>query len=181
MFNTSKEKFIDDYQNLIPQILSHQIIADTETPISTLLKISENKKYSFLLESVEGGEQRGRYSLLGCDPDLIWKINNGKVEIESLDNSININLFTKTNPLESLRELLNFSKISNIVIDIPYPVLVGYLGYPMIRYMEEINLKNPDTLKIPEAVMIRPKLVAVFDNIKDTINIMTTVYPKKKN
>ena len=50
----------------------------------------------------------------------------------------------------------------------------------MIRYMENINLRNPDTLKIPEAMMIRPKLVAVLDNIKDTINIMTTIYPKKE-
>ena len=58
-------------------------------------------------------------------------------------------------------------------------MLVGYLGYPMIQYMEKINLSNPDTLNIPEAVMIRPKIVAVFDNIKDTIDVMTAIYPEK--
>ena len=71
MTNLSKEKFINLYQKNIPQILTHKIIADIETPVSTLLKISKNERYSFLLESVEGGEQRGRYSLLGCSPDLI--------------------------------------------------------------------------------------------------------------
>ena len=77
LFN--KREFINKYNNQIPQIISKQLVADTDTPISALLKISQNQKYSFLLESVEGGEQRGRYSLLGCDPDLIWKVNNGKI------------------------------------------------------------------------------------------------------
>ena len=81
MSNISKEKFIENYIKNIPQILTHKIIADTETPVSILLKISKNEKYSFLLESVEGGDQRGRYSLLGCEPDLIWKVTNGKVNI----------------------------------------------------------------------------------------------------
>ena len=56
MFNITKEKFLENYYNNIPQILAHQIIADTETPISTMLKISKKEKYSFLLESVEGGD-----------------------------------------------------------------------------------------------------------------------------
>ena len=88
---------------------------------------------------------------------------------------------------EKYRTILAFSETiapnktkANNKIDAPYPVLVGYLGYPMIKYIETIKLKNLDTLKIPEAVMIRPKLVAVFDNIKDTINIMTAIYPKKQ-
>ena len=68
MFNISKKKFIDNYKNRKPQIIKHKFIADIETPISTLLKISKNEKYSFLLESVEGGDQRGRYSLLVCMP-----------------------------------------------------------------------------------------------------------------
>ena len=179
MSNISKKKFFENYKYGIPQILTRQFIADTDTPISTLLKISKNEKYSFLLESVEGGDQRGRFSLLGCSPDLIWKVNKGKVEVESLDNSFDPNLL-KINPNDSLKKLLNFSKIANDKLDAPYPVLVGYLGYPMIKYIEKIELKNHDTLEIPEAVMIRPKLVAVFDNIKDTINIMTAIYPKKK-
>ena len=81
---TNKEKFIKNYSDGIPQILKKNLIADIETTISTLMKISKNQKYSFLLESVEGGSKRGRYSLLGCDPDLIWSVDNGKTSIKYL-------------------------------------------------------------------------------------------------
>ena len=85
MFNIDKENFIKKYNENIPQILTHKIIADTETPISTLLKVSHKEKYSFLLESVEGGDQRGRFSLLGCNPDLIWKVKNKNVSIKTFN------------------------------------------------------------------------------------------------
>ena len=179
MLNISKEKFIDNYTKNIPQILTHEIIADTETPVSTLLKISKNEEYSFLLESVEGGDQRGRYSLLGCEPDLIWKVANGKVDITTNCKYIQDNIIADLNPVQSLRKILQLSKINRDIKETPYPVLVGYLGYPMIQYMEKIILNNPDTLNIPDAVMIRPKIVAVFDNIKDTIDVMTAIYPEK--
>ena len=179
MIKIDKESFIKKYNNNIPQIINHQFIADTETPVSALLKIFNKAKYSFLLESVEGGEQRGRFSLLGGYPDIIWKVYKGKVTIKKIDKATDINKLNNKIPIDSLKELLNFSKIKNNVTDVPYPVLVGYLGYPMIKYMEKISLNNPDTLNIPEAVMIRPKLVAVFDNIRDTINIMASVYPSK--
>ena len=179
MPNVSKKKFIDNYLRNIPQILSHQIVADTETPVSTLLKISKNEKYSFLLESVEGGDQRGRYSLLGCKPDIIWKVKNGKVSITTNCKYVKDNISADLNPIQSLRNILQLSKIQRDINKTPYPVLVGYLGYPMIQYMEKIILSNPDTLNIPEAVMIRPKIVAVFDNIKDTIDVMTAIYPEK--
>ena len=179
MPNVSKKKFIDNYIRNIPQILSHQIVADTETPVSTLLKISKNEKYSFLLESVQGGDQRGRYSLLGCKPDIIWKVKNGKVSIKTNCKYIKDNVSADINPIQSLRDILRLSKIQRDFNKTPYPVLVGYLGYPMIQYMEKIILSNPDSLNIPEAVMIRPKIVAVFDNIKDTIDVMTAIYPEK--
>ncbi len=179
MPNVSKKKFIDNYIRNIPQILSQQIIADTETPVSTLLKISKNEKYSFLLESVEGGDQRGRYSLIGCKPDIIWKVKSGKISITTNCKYIKDNVSADLNPIQSLRNILQLSKIQRDFNKTPYPVLVGYLGYPMIQYMEKINLSNPDTLNIPEAVMIRPKIVAVFDNIKDTIDVMTAIYPEK--
>ncbi len=179
MPNINKKKFIDNYTRNIPQILSHQIVADTETPVSTLLKISKNEKYSFLLESVEGGDQRGRYSLLGCKPDIVWKVKSGKVSITTNCKYIKDNVSADLNPIKSLRNILQLSKIQRDFNQTPYPVLVGYLGYPMIQYMEKINLSNPDTLNIPEAVMIRPKIVAVFDNIKDTIDVMTAIYPEK--
>ncbi len=178
MNEINKRKFIEDYNSGKPLIIQKELIADFETPISSLIKISKNEKYSFLLESVEGGDQRGRFSLLGCNPDIIWEVKDNKVKIKSFDSNLDLSFLSKE-PIKSLKELLKFSKIKRDYNLPPFPVLVGYLGYPMIRFMEEINLRNKDEINIPDAVMIRPKLVAVFDNIKDTINIMSPIYPNK--
>ena len=84
MNDISYDIFEKIYNQKKSQIISKEFVGDLETPISALLKLSNNQKYSFLLESVEGGKQRGRYSLLGCEPDLIWKVNkNGKVKIKT--------------------------------------------------------------------------------------------------
>ena len=175
---TEKRKFITNYIKGTPQLLKKNLIADIETPFSSLLKISRNENYSFLLESVEGGSKRGRYSLLGCDPDLIWSVNKGKSSIKYLGHNYNYKI--NKHPLMGLRELINLSKFQNLENSVPYPTLVGYLGYPMIQFMENIKLQNYDNIKIPDAILIRPKIVAVFDNIKDIISIMTVSYPCKE-
>ena len=175
--NDFKQKFIKGYNSNLPQLINKNLVADVETPISLLLKISKNQKYSFLLESVEGGSKRGRYSLLGCDPDLIWSVEKGEAKIRYL--GINYNYKFNNDPLKSLKELVNVSKFKKTLQEAPYPTLVGYLGYPMIQYMENIKLKNKDNIKIPDAILIRPKIVAVFDNIKDDISLMSVSYPCK--
>ncbi len=179
MSDNNNDKFFKNYNDGIPQIIQKEFIADIETPISSLIKISENEKYNFLLESVQGGDQRGRYSILGCDPDIIWEVNKNKAKATALNKDLDLS-FLSENPIKSLKQLVGFSKINKKINSSPFPILVGYLGYPMIQLMEKINLKNPDEINIPDALMIRPKLVAVFDNIKDTINIMTSVYPIEK-
>ncbi len=179
MSDSNKDKFFKNYNEGIPQIIKKEFIADIETPISSLIKISKNEEYSFLLESVEGGDQRGRYSILGCDPDIIWKVNKNKAKVTSLNQDLDLS-FLSEDPIKSLKQLVDFSKINKESNSSPFPILVGYLGYPMIQLMEKIDLNNPDEINIPDALMIRPKLVAVFDNIKDTINIMTSIYPIKK-
>ena len=82
MDDISKFNFIDNYNSEKPQIVQKELIADTETAISSLIKLSADEKYSFLLESVEGGDQRGRFSLLGCDPDVIWEVKDNTVNIK---------------------------------------------------------------------------------------------------
>ena len=173
--NEIKNRFIAGLKENKPQILTRDLIADIETPISCLLKLKKNQKYSFLLESVEGGSLRGRYSLLGCDPDIIWEVNNNNASIIYQD--INYDYDVSNEPIESLKNLIEISKFEKGEIEVPYPILVGYLGYPMIKYMEQINLKNKDNINIPESILIRPKIVTVFDNIKDSITVMTVVYP----
>ena len=179
MSDSNKDKFFKNYNQGKPQIIKKEFIADIETPISSLIKISENEEYSFLLESVEGGDQRGRYSILGCDPDIIWEVNKNKAKVTSLNQDLDLS-FLSEDPIKSLKQLVDFSKITKESNSSPFPVLVGYLGYPMIQLMEKINLNNYDEINIPDALMIRPKLVAVFDNIKDTINIQTSIYPDRK-
>ena len=172
-----KKKFIEGLAKNQPQLLTKNLVGDVETPISCLLKIKKNQKYSFLLESVEGGSLRGRYSLLGCDPDIIWKVENNKASIEYQDE--NYKYHVSNEPIESLKNIVELSKFNKGDIAVPYPTLVGYLGYPMIKYMEKISLENDDNINIPDSVLIRPKIVAVFDNIKDTITVMTVVYPSE--
>ena len=175
--NEFKNKFIEVLKQKKPQILTKDLIADIETPISCLLKLKKNQKYSFLLESVEGGSLRGRYSLLGCDPDIIWEVNENMASIKYCDENYKYKISKE--PIQSLKDLIEISKFNKGNLETPYPILVGYLGYPMIKYMEKINLKNKDNINIPESILIRPKIVTVFDNIKDSITVMTVVYPSE--
>ena len=179
MNETAKFNFIKKYKLGIPQLIQKELIADIETPISSLIKISKDQNYSFLLESVEGGDQRGRFSLLGCDPDIIWEVKSNQVNIKLFNKKIDLSFLPK-DPILSLKKLINFCKIERDLNAPPFPVLVGYFGYPMIQLMEKIELNNYDEIKIPDAILIRPKLVAVFDNIKDTINVMTPIYPNNQ-
>ena len=180
MYDIKYNDFSKIYNKKKNQILSKTLIADLETPISALLKLSPNQKYTFLLESVEGGDQRGRFSLLGFDPDVIWECKKNKVNIYGENTKFISNLSLRTDPIQSLRELLNKSIIKRDKKLPPFPILVGYMGYPMIRYMEKVNLKNKDNIKIPDSIFIRPKIAAVFDNIKDTITVMKPLYYDKK-
>ena len=168
--------FKKTYNQKKSQIISKEFVGDLETPISALLKLSISQKYSFLLESVEGGNQRGRFSLLGIDPDIIWECKNNETTIFDCKNETKENFNLNTNPLQSLRDLLTKSLINRDSNLPPFPVLVGYIGYPMIKYMEEIKLSNNDTICIPDSIFIRPKLVLIFDNITDKIFLMTPIY-----
>ena len=96
MSDSNKDKFFKNYNQGIPQIIKKEFIADIETPISSLIKISENEEYSFLLESVEGGDQRGRYSILGCDPDIIWEVNKNKAKVTSLNQDLDLSFLSKS-------------------------------------------------------------------------------------
>src|SRR5512142_1777936 len=73
--------FARNYDAGRPQALHARLIADLETPVSAFLKLGEGRDNAFLLESVQGGEARGRYSIIGLKPDLIWRCRNGKAEI----------------------------------------------------------------------------------------------------
>ena len=170
-------KFTHKYENAQPQILWTRIINDLDTPVSAYLKLAQDKPYAFLFESVQGGEQRGRYSVLGFAPDLIWKCNGETCEI-----SINQGPFEAQScpPITSLRTLQESSKL-DIPDELPPMAagLFGYLGYDMIRLIEQLPTQNPDLIGTPDAILTRPTIIAIFDQIAQEIILTTTVRPTK--
>ncbi|RZV41253.1 MAG: anthranilate synthase component I [Acidimicrobiales bacterium] len=155
------------------QIVSRRLINDVDTPVSAFLKLANDKPYAFLFESVQGGEQRGRYSVLGYAPDLIWRAFGDSCEIS--ENGGDFQPLGDT-PIVSLRKLQARS-----ALDIPEALppmaagLFGYLGYDTVRQVERLPNINPDPIGTPDAIMTRPTLIAIFDQIAQEIILTTTV------
>jgi anthranilate synthase component 1 len=169
--------FVERYRRGEPQVVWTSLVADLETPVSAFLKLGGGKLMSFLLESVEGGAVRGRYSIIGLEPDLIWRTSDGKVEVNrNARNRPHAFEAHGQAPLESLRALISESRIALPESLPPMAAGVfGYLGYDMVRFMEELGPPNPDPIGIPDAVLVRPTLIVVFDAVKDSITIVTPV------
>ena len=154
-------------------------VADLETPVAAYLKLAHGRPNTFLLESVEGGAARGRYSVIGMDPDLIWRCKDGQAAINRIAQSAPHAFVPETRaPLDSLRALIAESRL-----DVPPHLppmaggLVGYLGYDMVRQMEALPDKNRDTIGVPEGLMTRPSLFAIFDNVNDELTLVAPVWP----
>jgi len=161
------------------QTLRTSLVSDMETPVSAMLKLGQGNPHSFLLESMEGGAVRGRYSIIGRAPDLIWRCDRGgKVSMNrrALHEPESFSpIFGK--PLENLRELLDECCIEEN--DQPAPMaagLFGYLGYDMVRYMEDLPDAKPANLDVPEAFLMRPTLLAIFDQIENKFTLVTPVW-----
>ncbi len=175
-FFPNETEFAENYDLGKPQIVWTCLVNDLDTPVSAFLKLAHNKAYGFLFESVQGGEQRGRYSVLGYAPDMVWRVRGETCEI-SLDGK-NFEP-TAQKPIDGLRQIQASSKV-----DIPENLppmaagLFGYLGYDMIRHIEHLPGDNPDPLGTPDAIMTRPTLIAIFDQIAQEVILSTTVRPK---
>ncbi len=162
------------------QVVWTTLVADLETPVSAFLKIAGGRPMSLLLESVEGGAVRGRYSVIGLDPDLIWRTRGPRAEINRAARTSPEEFVACVEPpLDALRALIAESRIE-LPHDLPPMAagVFGYLGYDMVRLMEELPAPNPDPIGVPDAVLIRPTLVVVFDAVKDTIIVVTPVRPE---
>lgn len=175
-------EFARVYDSATPQVLYAKLVADLETPVSAFLKLAESQENAFLLESVQGGEARGRYSIIGLKPDLIWRCCHGKAEINrDARNAANkfIPDANSENPLVALRALLKTCRMTLPVALPPMAVgLFGYLGYDMVRLVERLGPEPADPLDLPDAILIRPTITAIFDNIRDEILVVTPVWPQ---
>lgn len=176
------EDFKRIYQTGKAQVVSIRLVADLETPVSAFLKLASEKPNSFLLESVEGGNVRGRYSIIGLEPDLIWRANGKHAEINrSPQKDPDSFVPDSQETLTSLRSLLAESRIELPGALPPMAAGVfGYMGYDTVRLIEDLPTKMPDQLGLPDAVMIRPTVILIFDAIKDEITAVTPVRPNAK-
>ena len=177
----TKSEFLDKVKKKNNQLIWTTLRSDLDTPVSTYLKLCEQKTNSFLLESVQDGTYRGRYSILGFDPDIIWKCKNGIAYKKVIKK--NNSQFTKEprKPLASLQELINSSKI-NLPSHLP-PMsagLIGYLGYEIIEEYEKLPKRKKNNINIPDGFFIRPKTLAIFDDIKNEITLISPYWFKNK-
>ncbi|GAB5387971.1 MAG: anthranilate synthase component I [Alphaproteobacteria bacterium] len=179
-FLPGPQEFAANYAMGKAQLVHASIVADLETPVSAMLKLADGKPMSFLMESVEGGDIRGRYSFIGFRPDLVWRCRDGKAEINR-DPLAEPDSFAPLEgaALDTLRDLIAESEIEMPEGLPPMAAgLVGFLGYDMIREIEDIPAGNPDMLDLPDGIMMRPTIICVFDNIQHTITIVTPVHPR---
>ncbi len=174
MYHPTKEEFIrrSAQGNLIP--VYREVLADMETPVSAYRKIARGK-YSFLLESVEGGERMARYSFLGTDPFLVMKSKGREVQTVERWRADKVQLKDGEDPLHVLEKLL---ARYNYVDDPELPRFcggaVGYIGYDTVRFFENLPDTTVDDLEVPDALFLLTDILLVFDHVKHRIKVVCT-------
>ena len=172
------DAFATGYEAGRNQIVWTRLAADLDTAVSLMLKLTEARADSFMLESVTGGEVRGRYSIIGMKPDLVWECR-GETSRINREARFDRDAFGDLDgpPLDTLRAL-----IAECRIDLPEDMpaasagLFGYLGYDMIRLVERLPDVNPDPLGLPDAVLLRPSVVAVLDGVKGEVTVVSPAW-----
>lgn len=165
--------------NVIP--VYKEISADLDTPVSAFLKIPKDD-YAFLLESVEGQEKIARYSFLGSQPSLVFKSKAKNIQIEYRQKNSSRRFITSQSPLDEIERIMKDFKVVDIKGLPPfYGGLVGYMGYDIVRFFEDIPDKNPDDLRVPDSIFILTDTILLFDHIKHTIKIIYNVILTRKN
>ena len=160
------------------QIVYAQLAADLDTPVSLMMKLAGAGDHSFILESVTGGEIRGRYSIVGLKPDIIWECRNGESRmIREAGKPGSAWGKRSSDPIGSLRALIDECRIE-LPEGLPAASsgIFGYLGYDVVRLVEDLPNLNPDTLGLPDAVLIRPTVVAVLDGVKGSVTIVSPAW-----
>jgi anthranilate synthase component I len=174
-----RSDFLARYRRGQAQVVWTRLIADLETPVSAALKLGEGRPMSCLLESVEGGAVRGRYSIIGIAPDAVWRASGAIAEVNRQAQT-DADAF-QPEPLPTLQSLRAF--LANSRIDLPAELppiaagVIGYMGYDTVRLVEHLPLCKSDALGIPDSIFVRPTLMVVFDSVKDEMIIVTPVYP----
>jgi anthranilate synthase component 1 len=181
---TSFESFQPLYDQGRGQLLWTKLVADLETPVSAMLKLADGKPNSFLLESVEDGTQRGRYSFIGLKPDVIWRCHGDKAEINRRaladgDGFAPCPVAEQKGALASLRALAAESGLDMPASLPPMAAgLVGFMGYDMVRLVEPVEDAGKPGYDLPDGQFLRPTVMAIFDNVDDSVTLATPVRPR---
>ncbi len=162
-----------------PALIWRKLLADTETPVSAALKLIQPGRGDFLLESVQGGEVRGRYSLLGIDPDLMFRAYGHRAEINRAWQH-NPDAFAPlaNDSLAELRALVNACQI-DVPDGLPKSLacLVGYFGYETVGLVERLPRAPESALALPDMLFARPTVLLVFDRLSDELIAVAPVWP----
>ncbi|WP_309622926.1 anthranilate synthase component I [Novosphingobium sp.] len=162
-----------------PGVIWRRLIADSETPVGAAAKLMKEGRGDYLLESVQGGEVRGRYSLLGLDPDLVFRASGDTAEINRnwrADRTAFMPL-----PGGSLAQLR--ALVESCRFDVPEALppalscLVGYFGYETYGLIEKLPRPAPNPLNLPDMLFVRPALILVFDRLRDELFAIAPVWP----
>ena len=171
--NTSFKDFKKTYLQNKNQVLYASKKCNDYQKIENLYKFLLVEKNSFIFESVEKGIIKGRYTIIGLNPDKIWNINKGIITLETKGQKKKI----KANPLIFLNNLINnFNFKTPKSIPSMSSMLVGYFSYDVIRYLEKIPNNCIDDIKIPDVRLSRPKNLIIYDNIKKIIYYIENVF-----
>ena len=159
--------------NLIP--VYKEILADLDTPVSAYMKISGGE-YSFLFESVEGGEKWARYCFIGCDPSIIVSIKGNEVTVNNNGQSKSI-LVKQGNPLVGLKDILaQYKPVEVEGLPRFFGGAVGFISYDMVRSFEDLPQQTKDDLEVPDARFIITDTLLIFDNVAQTIKIVSNAH-----
>lgn len=162
-----------------PALLWQRLVADTETPVAVALKLMEPGRGDFLLESVEGGAVRGRHSLIGLAPDLVFRADGNAASINRhwLHDSAAFEPCAEPT-LAALRKL-----VADCLMDVPAELpramacLVGYFGYETVGLVEKLPKPAANPLGLPDMMFVRPTIVLIFDRLADALFVVAPVWP----
>ena len=175
MFKPSLEEFkkLSKSGNLIP--VYKEILADLDTPVSAYMKISDGD-YSFLLESVEGGEKWARYCFLGCDPAVVVSSKGRDITVEERGIKKEIKI-ESGNPLSAIKKILTrYNPVHVPGLPRFSGGAVGFISYDMVRFFEDLPEKTEDDLNVPDSQFIITDTMLVFDNVSQTIKMVSNAY-----
>ena len=175
--NTSLSVFTQKHKNKKNQIIYYKAPCKNRSVIEDIINNFLTKKNSFIFESVEKRKLRGRYTIIGADPDKIWEFNGNKIKIISGKKKKTI----KTSPYKYLKSLIeNFSFPLPKKLPPISSLLVGYFSYDIIRYIEKVPDKCLDDLKIPDIRILRPRTIIIHDNLLKKIYYIKNCFADEK-